>query len=393
MYHKGRVFAAACLGMLLFGIVFLSLGSVNNMLSERFQLDDNAIGTLTALLPLGILGGSLVFGPVVDRFGYRWMLICSALTVGACLEGMAFATEPRLIQLFVFLIGFGGGILNGATNALAADVSAGERGARLSLLGVFFGLGALTMPSTVAVLSRTFSLPSIVAAIGALVLIPAAYWMVIVFPPPKQKSGRISLTGGFALLRDPCLLLAGLALAIQSGMEGMSNDWMTRYFKNVRLAGSSVEWKTQLSLVALTGAMAATRLALAGPLKRCSSRQLLLASLPVSALGATLFLVAEGFPLSLAAAALIGTGLAAGFPLVLGYMGDRYPQQSGSAFSTIFVMALVGNTIINKTFGFVAHHHGVRQYPVMLLGCLAASATLLILMIRQLKGANSSLPS
>ena len=73
--RKNLVFAAACLGMLLFGIVFLSLGSVNNMLAERFRLDDRAIGTLTALLPFGILIGSLVFGPIVDRFGYRWMLV------------------------------------------------------------------------------------------------------------------------------------------------------------------------------------------------------------------------------------------------------------------------------------------------------------------------------
>ena len=51
MYRNNLVFAAACLGMLLFGIVFLSLGSVNNMLAERFGLGDIAIGTLTALLP------------------------------------------------------------------------------------------------------------------------------------------------------------------------------------------------------------------------------------------------------------------------------------------------------------------------------------------------------
>ena len=79
MYNRNLVFAAACLGMLLFGIVFLSLGSVNNMLAERFHLDDNGIGTLTALLPFGILAGSLIFGPIVDRFGYKWMLIVCAL--------------------------------------------------------------------------------------------------------------------------------------------------------------------------------------------------------------------------------------------------------------------------------------------------------------------------
>src|SRR5262245_50685708 len=102
MYRSNQVFAAACLGMLLFGIVFLSLGSVNNMLAVGFDLDDRAIGTLTALLPFGILAGSLVFGPIVDRFGYRWMLVGSALLVGVALEGIAMTTSKGLVQLCVF---------------------------------------------------------------------------------------------------------------------------------------------------------------------------------------------------------------------------------------------------------------------------------------------------
>src|SRR6478736_5633076 len=190
MYNKNLVFAAACLGMLLFGIVFLSLGSVNNMLAARFKLDDRAIGTLTALLPFGILVGSLIFGPIVDRFGYRWMLLGAALIVGASLEGMAFAQNQNLVQLCVFAIGFGGGILNGATNALAADVSEGERGAKLSLLGVFFGIGALTMPSALTALSNHFSLSAIVSGIGVLAILPTIYCCLIAFPPPKQKSER-----------------------------------------------------------------------------------------------------------------------------------------------------------------------------------------------------------
>ncbi len=448
MYRGNLVFAAACLGMLLFGVVFLSLGSVNNMLAERFQLDDNSIGTLTALLPFGILAGSLVFGPVVDRFGYKWMLIICALLVMAGLEGMAFAGSKEWIKAFVFLIGFGGGVLNGATNALAADVSEGERGAKLSLLGVFFGIGALGMPSTLAALSRHFSLTGIVAGIGGFVFVPVLYFLVIAFPPPKQSAHlhdflrmalsflilvlifsaellllvyvidpilasmanrlvkasvlpdlimlfnlvALSLTALLwgkerrALLKGPIVLTVGFALAIQSGMEGMSNDWMTRYFKKVTLVGQhAAEWQTLLGLMAVTGAMLVARLVLSGLLKRVKSQFVLLASIGLTAIGTLLLMFAGTYAVSLLAALCIGAGLAAGFPVVLSYIGDLYPSQSGTAFSTIFFIALIGNMTINKSFGALAQIHGVQQYTKVMLGCLAGSAVLLFLVVKQIR--------
>jgi len=377
MYNKKLVFAAACLGMLLFGIVFLSLGSANNLLAERLQLDNAAIGTLTALLPFGILLGSLVFGPVVDRFGYRGMLVGASLLVGAALEGMAFGNDLTLVQACVFAIGFGGGVLNGATNALTADVSVGERGANLSLLGVFFGIGALTMPSAIAALSHKFTMTHIVAGIGALALLPAGYCLAITFPPPKLRGDRFSPSKLFHKLAEPPLLFASLAMAVQSGMEGMTNDWMTRYLKEVTLGGATgQERAAQLGLVAVTSGMFA-RLALSKLLKVVDSRPVLFASLGCTALGAFLLIAMPSYAPSLVGALAIGVGLAAGFPIVLGYVSDHYPGESGTAFSTIFVVALAGNMAINKSFGYIAQQHGVRQYPKVLLALAATSAVLL----------------
>ena len=66
------------------------------------------------------------------------------------------------------------------------------------------------------------------------------------------------------------------------------------------------------------------------------------------------------------------------FPVVLGYVGDRFPHLSGTAFSTIFVVALAGNMAVNKSvFGYIAHDYGISQYPKMLVGLLVASAVLL----------------
>jgi len=65
------------------------------------------------------------------------------------------------------------------------------------------------MPSTLALLSRHFSLTAIVAGIGVFVLLPVAYFLAITFPQPKQQAGEFSLTRSFRLLRNPIFLFAG----------------------------------------------------------------------------------------------------------------------------------------------------------------------------------------
>ena len=156
-YHNYLGFLAASLGMLLFGVVLIALGSVLPQLRDLFKLTDLETGSLLSVLPFGLLLGSLVFGPVIDRYGYKILLFASGMLVFAGMEGIALTTSIMILRLSVFLIGLGGGAINGGTNALAAETAEGDRGARLSLLGVFFGIGALGVPFLLGILSPLLS--------------------------------------------------------------------------------------------------------------------------------------------------------------------------------------------------------------------------------------------
>src|SRR5512140_2983663 len=127
--------------MLLFGICLITLGSVAPGLKEKLSLSDIASGTLFSILPLGILAGSLIFGPVVDRFGYKILLSVSCILLAVGFEGVAWSQNANLLRVFILLVGISGGTVNGATNAMVADISDFDKGANLSLLGVFFGIG------------------------------------------------------------------------------------------------------------------------------------------------------------------------------------------------------------------------------------------------------------
>ena len=53
------------------------------------------------------------------------------------------------------------------------------------------------------------------------------------------------------------------------------------------------------------------------------------------------------------------SGLAAGFPTMLGMVGNRYPDISGTAFSFVLVVALIGNILVNYSMGLVAENYGI----------------------------------
>jgi MFS transporter, FHS family, glucose/mannose:H+ symporter len=295
-YNRRLVFAAACIGMLLFGIVLISLGSLLPSLTKKFVMNEIAAGSLVTLLPFGILAGSIVFGPVVDRYGHKALLIICSLLVLIGLEGIAFADSFFILQISIFLIGFGGGVLNGGTNALVADISSEGKGAKLSLLGVFFGIGALGMPAVLGLLSNYFSYEDITAGIGLFIILPVIFFFTIKFPEPKQPQG-LPIKQGFTLIKDPVLLLFGFILFFESGMEGLVNNWTTTFLMNDIGVNSE---KALFALSYFVLALTLTRLLLGGLLKKVSSSMVLFISIGIVLSGSLIISFSTTYSLALA---------------------------------------------------------------------------------------------
>ena len=70
-YHKNLVFTAACIGMCFFGVSMITLGSVLPSLVTKLELSGLQTTSLVTFLPIGMLAGSLIFGPIADRFGHK----------------------------------------------------------------------------------------------------------------------------------------------------------------------------------------------------------------------------------------------------------------------------------------------------------------------------------
>jgi fucose permease len=373
------VFAAACLGMLLFGVTLTTLGSVLPPLIVRYGLEKADAGSLMALMTLGILVGSLVFGPVVDRYGYRPVLLAGAVGVALGLAAIAGAPSARILAPAMLAFGFAGGLLNGATNALVADITPEGRGSGLALLGVFFGLGAFSVPLVLGVLLNWLTYPAIVAGLAALVMVPLVDFALVKLPPPKQAQG-FPLGRVGALLGDPVLLLVGLMLFLQSGMEITLGGWSAQYVREV--LGLSETLSIMVLSLFWVGMMTA-RLVLSWLLRSRPPSTVFPAFLAVALLGAGLMLavrtpVAVGVGLF-----LLGAGLSAGYPTLLGFLGERYQDLTGTAFSAVFVMALIGGSTLSYATGVLGDRFGLRASLIVVpLGVLAQGLLFVPLMRR-----------
>jgi len=380
MTSDRAVFAAACLGMLLFGVTLTTLGAVLPPLIARYGLEKADAGSLLALMSVGILTGSLIFGPVVDRFGYRSVLVTGALLVGLGLAAIAWAPAPTLLTPVMLLFGCGGGLLNGATNALVADITPEGRESGLALLGVFFGIGALGVPLVLGLLLEWATYTAIVGGVALLVVVPLLDFVAVRFPPPKQARG-FPLARVGALLGDATLLLVGLSLFFQSGMEITLGGWSAQYVREV--LGLSEE-RSILVLSLFWVGMVAARLVLTRLLRFRPAATVFPVFLALALTGAGLLLAVQSIAAAGAGLFLLGFGLAAGFPILLGFLGGLYRDLTGTAFSAVFVMALVGGSLLPYLTGVLGDRQGLRASLVVVPIGLLAQGVLFLLLRRRL---------
>jgi fucose permease len=361
------------MGMLLFGIVLTTLGAILPDIITRFNVSKASAGSLFLLMSFMILLGSLLFGPSVDRLGYRAPLVGAAALVALGIETIAFAHSLAIVRVGVAMIGLGGGVLNVATNGVVADTAEEGKAAGLSLLGVFFGVGAVGVPFLIGTLENIASQQTVLASVGGIAVITVLATALTAFPFPKQ-SQSFPVQRALQMIREEPLILLGLMLFLQSGMEITVGGW-TSTFAREALALNGRAALFFLSLYWL-GTMSA-RLVLGSLLKTIAPLRVLAVSLALAMLGVLLLITAHATTFAAIGVFLTGAGFAAVFPVVLGWLGERYQALSGTAFSIALVMALTGGMLLPYATGLISERFGMRTSLIIVPVALLLSSTLL----------------
>ena len=366
-YSTSLVFMAACAGMSFFGITMLSLGPILGPLNALVE----GANALPSTMSIGIIIGTILFGPVVDKFGYKWLLILASICALGGVQGLASFNEIMPLHCAIFFLGLGGGILNGLTNALVSDIyDDDKRGGRLGLLGAFYCIGALSW-TLLNYFIPDFRIP--LNAVSIIMAIMIVAFIFIAFPKAKPQE-NVSLKKSLGLLKYPALILFAVVLFFQCAFEGTSGNFTVQYLSHI---GGMDNATATLAMTWFTIGMLCGRLPLGNIMNKLKELKTLYLYLGIGLAGVILFFVeASSTAAVYTAMALIGFGVGATFPVVLNFIGSAFKDLSGTAFSIALFIGLCGQSFGNKFMGMQFDGANYTTLPVTLIICVLVMVAL-----------------
>ena len=352
------LFVSACVGILVFGIVLAILGTVFGLpaMHERMQVTLAQQGTLILLLYLGIFVSSVVVGPLIDHLGNKVNLLASALIVALAMVFFAEARSFSSASIAAVLLGLGGGGLNTCNNVLVSDLYAAQRGAMLNLLGMVFGVGALSVPLLAASIAGRFSIPQLFLFCAVLAIISAFCYAAISFPPAKTTQA-FAWSELAEVAKYHGVLLLAFILFCESGNEACIAGWTSTY---LGATGYTPRIAT-LVLATYWAALMVSRMLAAKILQGIPKLRLIIWAGFVAMTGAIVLLSARSLILFFVGAALIGLSYGPIFPTTLAIAGDRHTNRAGTVFGLLFSIALIGGMLFPWAVGQVSQAVSVRS--------------------------------
>lgn len=383
MKSRTIAFISVFAGILLFGVSMVLIGSVLPLLKLRLGLSDIIAGGLFSILPFGLLIGSISFGPITDKYGYRWVLSIACLFLAIGFIGIGHTFSLLLLRISILFFGIGGGVINGATSALISDLSNDNKKiANLNLLGVFFGIGAFCMPLILSTLNDELYVLAINIAAMMSVLISLLF--LLIKYPLSVKKEKVSFKLIPLFLKKKVFLIICFFLFFQSAFEAIINNWSVSYFtEQLRVPQRDALIALSFSVLGMT----LMRILTGGVFRNVKSKTLLQISFSLFIAGVIcLFIPSSFIYINTFGLFLIGAGLSPGFPVMLGLTGNMFKEISGTAFSFVMFIALTGNIIINYITGILIEQLGIGVFVYVILIQVLTMITLYLLIKKEDKG-------
>jgi len=213
------------------------------------------------------------------------------------------------------------------------------------------------MPLLLGLLDAHFRFEAIVSVTGFVILSAGLFFALIKYPISRQPHG-FPVARVRNMLKDNLLTAIAFFLFFQASFEGIFNNWTTSFILDRINIGQD---NALFALSSFVAGMTVMRLFIGTLLRSFSSLRIMSWSFIFILAGQVLLRFASSIEAAIPGLVLTGAGLAAGFPVMLGIVGERYRDLTGTAFSLVLVAGLVGNMAVNYLMGIIAQVFGVHH--------------------------------
>ena len=359
------------------GIGFSVIGAQKLELVKQLKINDGQFGKLISALRFSSIFVVLIFGPLVDLFGYRPVAIAGFI-LGALAVFMLVSSRSYGMAVFsCVVLGIGAMCLNLGNTLIPMVLFKGNPAAASNFGNVFFGIGAFITPFLVGMLLNRLGYRATGMVITLILLAPVVIAALASYPE-IQKTGLNfgqAFSSAFGLLANPAIIVAALALFCYVGLEVSMGGWISTYATNQGFDARGASMVLSSFWIGLMVARLFASVAVT------SANGII--ALCVLAVAATVLIGLMMAANSKATAALLvfATGLCFGpiFPTVVGTTFSKIdPSLYGSAFGIIFAVGLLGASTLPAAIGMYSQGKPIkRSFPI----AMAAALVLFVLAI------------
>ena len=336
---------AAILAILVYGMIAAMLGTI----MPTFNLTMEQNGNVALAQALGLVIASVSAGPLIDNKGKKAGLLAGLALIAAALFSLPSAGGYRQIMACLFVLGFGGGIIVTAANALVSDISEQRRASTLNLLNLFFGLGGLATPFIAANMlsGNAVKLCYLTAVLAAGTLMVHS---LTAMPPPTGDRGFKASEAG-ELLNKPALYLLSLFLFLYVAAEVGVWNWLASY-----LISQGIEKARALNILSLGFALGLLvgRVVVSRILIRIAASTVTLAASVLMAVMTYLMLETTDPAIAWVAVFCAGLAMAPVFPTTLAMVGDAFPRMTATAMGIAITCGWLGLAVSSPIIGAIA---------------------------------------
>ena len=377
-------------GFLLVGLVHTLLGPILPMLTARWRLDDAEAGSLFIAQFTGVMIGSALSSPMIERLGSLRLMAFSYAAMAAAVACLG-VNSWGIGLLSVLSFGFAIGLTAPATNLLVAEINSERRAAALNILNFVWAVGAVAGPPLIALFARDGHLVrpliGLAALLSGIALLIARRPLTDSSsgpnqPKPSQKDPppfERSALHGWA---SPYALLTGGLIFIYVGTETATAGWIASYAQ--RIDASASGFGTMMPSFFWAGLLIG-RAAAPAVLRCVSEAALVLISLFMAGAGLVIILVGSSLMIVSSGAGLTGLGLAAVFPTTFAIFTRHFGRRASQLTGFVFVLGGMGGALIPWLVGLTSARFGDLRIGLLIpLFCVASMIVLQIVIIRVL---------